>query len=145
MNTTTAAATANVTVATIRTWCRRGVITATKQAGRWVIDAASLTWRITLNTLKARKEHTPQPDPTTARRLMGEINMNIAQAAHVGSITALRNILADVEARNIAAYVDPTGVYPTQQQWDNAAAYINAQIHNLCGEQRTNAAIYDYS
>lgn len=46
MNTTTAATQANVTVATIRTWCRNGVITATKQAGRWTIDTASLARRI---------------------------------------------------------------------------------------------------
>lgn len=46
MNTTTAATQANVTVATIRTWCRKGVVTATKVAGRWVIDPASLARRI---------------------------------------------------------------------------------------------------
>ncbi|MFI0156173.1 helix-turn-helix domain-containing protein [Streptomyces lydicus] len=46
MNTTTAAAQAKVTVATIRTWCRRGVIAATKTAGKWVIDTASLARRI---------------------------------------------------------------------------------------------------
>lgn len=48
MNTTTAAAQANVTVATIRNWCRRGVVSAIKTAGRWIIDAASLAYRITL-------------------------------------------------------------------------------------------------
>jgi hypothetical protein len=48
MNTTTAAAQANVTVATIRTWCRRGVIAAVKTAGRWIIDAASLAARIAI-------------------------------------------------------------------------------------------------
>jgi hypothetical protein len=46
MNTTAAATQAGVTVATIRTWCRRGVIAAVKQAGRWIIDATSLTRRI---------------------------------------------------------------------------------------------------
>lgn len=46
MNTTTAATKANVTVATIRNWCRRGIIAATKQAGRWTIDPASLARRI---------------------------------------------------------------------------------------------------
>lgn len=47
MTTTTAAALqADVTIATIRTWCRRGVIAATKQAGRWVIDPSSLARRI---------------------------------------------------------------------------------------------------
>lgn len=52
MNTTTAATEAHVTVATIRVWCRRGVIAATKTAGRWVIDAASLAHRIALAALK---------------------------------------------------------------------------------------------
>jgi hypothetical protein len=46
MNTTTAAAEAKVTARTIRTWCRKGVITAAKVAGRWVIDASSLARRI---------------------------------------------------------------------------------------------------
>jgi hypothetical protein len=57
MNTTTAATQANVTADTIRTWCRRGVITATKQAGRWIIDPASLARRIEIG---ARMSH-----PTT--------------------------------------------------------------------------------
>lgn len=56
MNTTAAATQAHVTVATIRTWCRKGVITATKTAGRWIIDTASLAARITIGQLKARKE-----------------------------------------------------------------------------------------
>ncbi|MFD8839801.1 hypothetical protein [Streptomyces griseofuscus] len=46
MNTTAAALEAHVTVATIRTWCRRNVIAATKTAGRWIIDAASLAHRM---------------------------------------------------------------------------------------------------
>ncbi|MFJ4682026.1 hypothetical protein [Streptomyces sp. NPDC088789] len=57
MNTTTAAATANVTAATIRTWCRNGVVTAVKTAGRWIIDTASLAARIAIGKMKrpARK------------------------------------------------------------------------------------------
>lgn len=55
MNTTTAANQAHVTVATIRTWCRRGVITATKTAGRWIIDTASLAHRIAIGAMRARK------------------------------------------------------------------------------------------
>lgn len=55
MNTTTAAAEANVTAATICTWARRGVIAATKTAGRWVIDATSLARRIAIGARKARK------------------------------------------------------------------------------------------
>lgn len=52
MNTTTAATEAHVTVATIRTWCRNGVIGATKTAGRWIIDTASLAARIAIGHMK---------------------------------------------------------------------------------------------
>jgi len=57
MNTSTAAAEARVTVATIRTWCRIGAVAATKQAGRWIIDTASLAARIAIGAMKrpARK------------------------------------------------------------------------------------------
>lgn len=59
MNTAAAAAQAHVTVATIRTWCRRGVVTATKTAGRWVIDTASLARRITIGKeRRMAKTHT---------------------------------------------------------------------------------------
>ncbi|MER6860747.1 MULTISPECIES: helix-turn-helix domain-containing protein [Streptomyces] len=61
MTTTAEAATqANVTIATIRTWCRRGVIAATKQAGRWIIDTASLAHRITIGAIKRRRNHMDQ-------------------------------------------------------------------------------------
>ncbi|MFF8422858.1 hypothetical protein [Streptomyces sp. NPDC015680] len=56
MNTTTAAQTANVTVATIRDWARRGVVAATKTAGRWIIDTTSLARRIEIGARRhARK------------------------------------------------------------------------------------------
>ncbi|MFF8829350.1 hypothetical protein [Streptomyces sp. NPDC015131] len=55
MNTTTAALQAQVTVITIRTWCRRGVIAATKTAGRWVINSASLARRIAIGAMRTRK------------------------------------------------------------------------------------------
>jgi len=58
MNTTAAAAQANVTVATIRTWCRYGAVTAIKQAGRWVIKAASLTRRIAIGALRTARKAT---------------------------------------------------------------------------------------
>lgn len=66
MNTTTAATEAQVTIATIRTWCRRGVIAATKTAGRWIIDTASLTHRIAIGAMKrpAHKETRPMIDLT---------------------------------------------------------------------------------
>lgn len=63
MNTTTAAATAGVTVATIRHWCRMGAVAATKAAGRWVIDTASLAHRITIGAMRARKAKTVDLTP----------------------------------------------------------------------------------
>lgn len=60
MNTTTAAHQAGVTVATIRTWCRYGAVTAAKHAGRWIIDTASLAHRITIGALK-RPARKPAP------------------------------------------------------------------------------------
>lgn len=51
MNTTAAATEAHVTVATIRTWARRGIIAATKVAGRWIIDTASLARRIAIGAM----------------------------------------------------------------------------------------------
>lgn len=56
MNTTAAAIQASVTADTIRTWCRHGVVAAIKQAGRWIIDAASLAARIAIGARRARKQ-----------------------------------------------------------------------------------------
>lgn len=56
MDTKTAATTANVTISTIRTWCRIGAVGATKASGRWDIDEASLTHRIALTAKPATGE-----------------------------------------------------------------------------------------
>lgn len=56
MDTTAAATLAGVTVATIRTWCRMGAVTATKRSGRWVIDSDSLTRRITIGATRRRTQ-----------------------------------------------------------------------------------------
>lgn len=52
MDTALAAAEAQVTVATVRTWCRIGAVAAVKQAGRWIIDTASLAARIAIGKMK---------------------------------------------------------------------------------------------
>ncbi|KIF66228.1 hypothetical protein HY68_36560 [Streptomyces sp. AcH 505] len=52
MNTTAAAVEAHVTVDTVRTWCRLGVVAAVKQAGQWIIDTASLAARIAIGRMK---------------------------------------------------------------------------------------------
>ena len=51
MNTSEAATAANVTVATVRAWCRIGAVAATKTNGRWSIDPDSLAHRIALPAL----------------------------------------------------------------------------------------------
>jgi hypothetical protein len=58
IDTTAAALQARVTVATIRTWCRNGVVAAAKVAGRWAIDTASLAYRLTIGQMKR-----PAPRP----------------------------------------------------------------------------------
>jgi hypothetical protein len=52
MNTTLAAAQAGVSIDTVRTWCRIGAVAAVKQAGRWIIDTASLAVRIAIGKMK---------------------------------------------------------------------------------------------
>lgn len=66
MDTTTAAHTAGVTRDTIRTWCRTGAVAATKTAGRWVINPASLARRISLNIRRTKKETTVPEQITRA-------------------------------------------------------------------------------
>lgn len=56
MDTTTAAHTAKVAIATIRTWCKVGAVEAKRISGRWNIDATSLTRRIEIAA-----EHRPTP------------------------------------------------------------------------------------
>ncbi|MFD7507898.1 helix-turn-helix domain-containing protein [Streptomyces sp. NPDC059853] len=75
ITTTQAAATARVTVATIRAWCRTGVIAATKTAGRWVIEAASLARRLQIARDRATSRSWPRPSrsATCARGTCGHL------------------------------------------------------------------------
>jgi hypothetical protein len=55
-DTATAARMADVTVDTVRAWCRIGAVAATKVNGRWAVDVESLTHRVTLGrTLRAER------------------------------------------------------------------------------------------
>ncbi|MFI2078498.1 hypothetical protein [Streptomyces triculaminicus] len=64
MNTATAATQARVTLATIRTWCRRGIVAAAKTAGRWVIDATSLARRIEIGARRMTQQDADDLNPT---------------------------------------------------------------------------------
>jgi hypothetical protein len=53
-DTASAARIAGVSIATVRAWCRMGVVAAVKARGVWVIDSDSLRERVTLGrTLRA--------------------------------------------------------------------------------------------
>jgi hypothetical protein len=66
-DTATAAHQAHVTPATIRTWCRNGIVTAVKAGRRWAIDTASLLRRIAIGRR------------TVARQLAAFVNPDAAQ------------------------------------------------------------------
>lgn len=90
MHTTAAAAEAKVTTATIRTWCRRGVIAATKTAGRWNIDPTSLARRIEIGAQRARKAQTVSIDITKAT-----IKTRIRDGVTITSVRDFAPLLAD--------------------------------------------------
>jgi hypothetical protein len=92
MDTKTAATEAKVTIATIRTWARRGVIAATKQAGRWVIDAASLAHRIAIAVLK------------TARRVPKSVTLTVETLTAIGGRLWERNGMRRVYINDWAAF-----------------------------------------
>jgi hypothetical protein len=140
MNTAAAAIEANVTVETIHTWCRIGAVAALKQAGRWVIDAASLAHRIAIGQRKAARNTPPR-----SRDLDIAIGEEVAQARYIGSAAGLHAALTRIENRNIGAFIDPTGVRISDTQWNDLTAWLRTEIANLDGERRTSRAVYDYA
>ncbi|OKH91518.1 hypothetical protein [Streptomyces uncialis] len=81
VNTATAAAEARVTAATVRTWCRRGAVAATKAAGRWAIDTASLARRIAIG---ARRHTRKAPSMTEAPLTLTSKTTSVT--GHIGVI-----------------------------------------------------------
>lgn len=136
MNTTKAAAEAKVTVATIRTWCRYGAVAATKVAGRWIIDAASLAHRIAIGA--RRKTTKPVAVVADLTKQYVRVVMDSAyHAADVRSTAGLRKLLADVKARDIAAImgnIDPARVYLDDAQWTQLAKDVSFQAGCVTAE-----------
>lgn len=124
MNTSTAAAQAHVTVATIRTWCRRNAVAAVKAAGRWVIDSASLARRIAIGTLKrSTRQETPVTEAPTDRKAVRAANKALAAEARERIMSAL-----------IAKLPPLTGT-EKQISWatDIRARLVEAAVENLRG------------
>lgn len=137
MNTSAAATQAGVTIPTIRNWCRLGVITAVKQAGRWIIDAASLARRITIG--KERRRMTDQP--TITPDLNGEFSDVVTdsayQAADVGSPSALKQLLGWIQTRDITAVmgnIDTRRVQLTDAEWAGLERLVRLQAGCLSAE-----------
>lgn len=127
MDTTTAARQAGVTTATIRTWCRKGAVAAAKRAGRWVIDAASLAYRISLGAPKL---------PDLTREFCDELAMQIDGAADNYATAALRKMLAKARARDTQYLggVPAAQVHLTDRQWTGIERSISFQISCLAAE-----------
>ncbi|WP_329217374.1 hypothetical protein [Streptomyces microflavus] len=97
MDATTAAAKAKVTVATIRTWCRTGVIAAVKTSGRWDIDPQSL--RAHRRRLTAIKE-------ARQARTAARVHAGIAARLTLPTLTGTPKQIAwanDIRAHAVAA------------------------------------------
>lgn len=107
MDTATAAQTAGVTVDTIRTWCRRNVIGAVKTAGRWVIDAASLAYRIAFTKkdtmINLDVSYTWTEADGYERTVTPKVSDRTGRKGRVVSVKGLAPLLAD----RINAITDP--------------------------------------
>lgn len=133
MNTTAAALQANVTAATIRAWCRRGVIPAAKVAGRWVIEAASLARRIALGTEKVKTVKS-----NLTQEFVDVVCDSADHAADAYNTVALKKLLADVQDRNIAAIMgqaDADQISLNDDQWQRLATYVRRSLASARAER----------
>lgn len=128
MDTTTAAKQAGVTIATVRTWCRRNIIGAVKVAGRWVIDAASLAYRTSL-TRKAPADRT--------RDYIDELNMQIFGLVERYSLNGLTDLLTAVRKRDTqtVANIPAEQVRLTDAQWSKVERSVSFQVACLKAER----------
>lgn len=113
MNTAAAALQAGVTVGTIRTWCRNGVITAVKAFGRWIIDTTSLTRRIAIAAYKTRKATMTEPATPDLTPISRADFESAATALPYG--TAVKDVRCYNEYRSYQAIGEPYA--DTPQDW----------------------------
>lgn len=73
ITTATAASQARVSIATVRKWCRNGVIAAVKTGRRWAIDTASLLRRIAIGRRTVTKQLAAFVNPTAAQAKADEL------------------------------------------------------------------------
>ncbi|WP_431889505.1 hypothetical protein [Nocardiopsis alba] len=119
MDTTTAAQAANVTVDTIRVWCRMGAVKATKRAGRWVIDSLSLLKRAAMNTR-------PTPNRRTTTMTVQETDITIEVKAGSLYLTAPYNPAANTDYKDLGARWDRD-----RRAWKFAARDLE-RVREIC-------------
>lgn len=139
MNTTAAAATAGVSIPTIRTWCRRGVVAAVKTAGRWIIDTASLAHRITIGQLKRKATMSLDLNATYTHTYAGTTEPTVitpvikTRIRGGATITTVRN-LAPLLADRIHAITDEAQRLHTLEALRTASINISDQADETSAE-----------
>lgn len=116
-----AATTAGVTIATIRTWCRRGAVAATKHAGRWLIDTASLARRTTYND--GLSVETIGEDRTWEHQGM-QVAAYLLDLARLDGAPRLAALVREVTAREAAAAAQAEARARAEED-----AYLNQTDH----------------
>ncbi|MFJ5850604.1 hypothetical protein [Streptomyces sp. NPDC092903] len=135
MNTTAAAIQAKVTVASIRDWARRGIIAATKVAGRWVIDTTSLARRIAIGAMKRPSVF------TIYYRVCRHTETNRGLRRDMVSTAICTACHAESKARAVkAAAVDAAGGYATDRQISYLAALTGKPAPELRGPTKPEAS-----
>lgn len=127
LNTQAAARLASVSVRTIRSWCRHGIIAATKLHGRWTVALSSLLRRLNsrrpATSDRLRKGVSAPVKTGRAARVRVGHHMSVARRhavldAHIGRVNAAAGVitaagyLTDVlgaSAAFVAAYAPPFG------------------------------------
>jgi hypothetical protein len=134
MDTAAAATQAHVTVATIRTWCRHGVVAAIKTAGRWFIDTASLAARIAIGAMRARKQARMTLDLTAAYTadLPGE-----------GPVTITPVVKRRTVIRTGAHNITVTGIVPLFADKIDAITSLGDRLHAVTVLNRAMIVITD--
>lgn len=137
MNTTAAAAEAQVTVATIRTWCRNGVVAAVKRSGRWAIDAASLAHRIAIATMCARKAPSMDFNATYTYTSLGDTKPRTISPRIKTRVTKSGRTLSSIDrflpflADKVEAIEDEGARLRTLTALEEARIYISDQPRPL--------------
>lgn len=137
ITTTSAATQAGVTASTVQRWCRNGVIAATKAAGRWAINAASLAHRIAIAAMRTRKATTVDLNATYTYTRVGDTQpwtisprvktRRTASGLTLTSIDRLAPLLAD----RIDAIADEGDRLHTLTMLEGARIYISDKPRDL--------------